>query len=438
MNRLPFSVAVALGTALACLAAACSQVPGWMVVQGKSAITDYRHFDAADIARAPVASPLPAAAKASLRLPPLPADVAFDTALANAGTVAFIVVQRGEVVYERYFNGYARDSVVASFSVAKSFVSALVGIALAEGKIGSLDEPITRYLPELATADARFERITIRHLLAMRSGIRFEEAYGSPFADASIFYLTSDLQSRVAALRIERAPDQVLHYNSGNTQLLGIIVQRATGVPLAQYLQDKIWQPMGAAYDASWSVDSKARGIAKAFCCINARALDYARFGLVFLNGGSWNGRQIVPAEWVAQSTGVRELAGSDAAARWNIHLSGTERSAYYAWQWRRTTKAAANADLGIQPAPDYYAQGLHGQFIYVAPEQDMVIVRLGRQTGEIFWPALMARIAALNPRSAAAAAQLLIQDASAATPENTEPRRSPVPMAGWPRVLRW
>ena len=398
----PFSAGRALrgallGATLSCALSACSTLPGWMLLQGQSAITDYRHFDNAPIARAASPSSLPAA-PAPLRWPGDLTTDAAESLLASNGTVAFVVIRRGVVAYERYFNGYARDSVTTSFSMAKSVVSALLGIAIAEGRIGSVDDPVTRYLPELRGNDPRFDRVTLRHLLAMRSGIAFEEAYRTPLSEAARFYLGPDLRAEVAKLRTAGAPDQAYLYQSGNTQLLAMAVERATGVPLARYLETRVWQPMGAEFDASWSLDSQANGVARAFCCLNARAIDYARFGLVFLNGGRYNGRQIVPADWVAQSTAAQALGGADDAARRNIERPATPFPAFYAWQWRRIAAAAEPGSAPRQPGTDFYAQGLHGQVLYIAPGTDTVVLRLGSRWGEVPWPAWLGRVARANP----------------------------------------
>ncbi|WP_426210860.1 serine hydrolase domain-containing protein [Massilia sp. TWP1-3-3] len=366
------------------------------MAQQQSAITDHRHFQNAAIARAPKASLLPSAVGEPVQVPDFGGE-SFDAVMEKTGTVAIVVVKHGKVVLEQYYNGYQRDSIVTSFSVAKSMVSALVGIAIRDGHIATVDDPITRYLPELAINDQRFTRITIRNLLEMRSGIQFVEGYGSPFADASRFYLTPDLAGKIKGLRIEHAPDAAYQYSSGDTQLLGTIVQRATGVPLPRYLQEKIWQPMGAAYDASWSLDSQQSALPKAFCCVNARALDFARFGQLYLKDGSFNGQQIVPAEWVRQSTQVREHAGSSAASRWNMEAPNTFAAAYYAWQWRRPPVVDVPSELGVKPSHDFYAEGHLGQFIYVAPDEDMVIVRFGKRYGNAWWPGVLGRIARLN-----------------------------------------
>jgi CubicO group peptidase (beta-lactamase class C family) len=314
------------------------------------------------------------------------------------GTIAFIVLQHGNIIVEHYYNGYNRDSITTSFSMAKSVVSALLGIAIHDKKIASVDEPITRYLPELLKNDRRFARIKLRHLLEMRSGILFDDSEGSPWSDAAIFYLTPDLHAKITGLKIQRAPDQAYHYSSGDTQLLGLVIQRATGVPLPTYLQQKIWQPMGAAYDASWSLDSSEHRTPKAFCCLNARAIDFARFGQMYLNNGKINGHQIVPAEWIKASTEVHEHGTNDVASRWNIENIDEMGTAYYTWYWRRMPTVDPAADIKMRPGTDFYAEGLLGQVIYIAPKQDMVIVRVGDRWGDLPWTKLFNQIAQLNP----------------------------------------
>jgi CubicO group peptidase (beta-lactamase class C family) len=385
---------LALGASLA----ACDSLPLWMVVQQRAQIGDHVHFDAQPLQRAAVPLPLPAA-PAALAWPGGADTAAAEAWAAEQGTVALLVLRRGELVYERYFNGFTRDSVGTSFSVAKSVVSALLGAAIAEGRIRTVDDPVTTYLPELLKQDPRFARITLRHLLQMRSGIRFDEAYRSPFSDASRFYLTRDLPARVAGLGIAREPGQAFSYQSGDTQLLAMAVQRAAGQPLAAFASSRLWQPMGAEFDASWSLDSAGSGTAKGFCCLNARAVDFARFGLLFLNEGRAGGRSVLPADWVRQSTAAQTgLPGADDFAQRNLETRGGSHSAFYAWQWRRAPDPGVPADTVPQPGPDFYAQGLLGQFIYVAPATQTVLVRLGREAGRASWPGWLGELARLNP----------------------------------------
>lgn len=388
--------AVAALLALAGVLAGCDTLPFWMVLQTRAAITDHQHFDNQPLPRAAVPRPLPAPAQ--------PVELAWPRGMTRAdmeadvsarGTVALVVLRRGELVYEGYFNGFTRESLGTSFSVAKSVVSALLGIAVAEGKVRSVDEPLTTYLPELLKNDPRFRKITLRHLLQMRSGIAFDEGYRSPFSDASHFYLTRDLAAQVAGLRIAGEPGQAYAYKSGDTQLLGLALQRAVGMPMSAYAASRLWQPMGAEFDASWSVDSAAHGLPKAFCCLNARARDYARFGQLFLDGGRVNGRAVVPPDWVRLSTEAQlGLPGENDLARRNLETSGGRPLAFYAWQWRRTVLPGNP----VQPGPDFYAQGLLGQYIYVAPATQTVIVRLGTGRGDMNWPAWMGELARANP----------------------------------------
>jgi CubicO group peptidase (beta-lactamase class C family) len=373
----------------------CATLPPWMVVQGRAAITDHRHFHNAEIA--PAVTPRELSAHDTPPQLPAPRNgESLESALERNGTVAFIVVQRGHIVWERYFNGHRRDSVGTSFSVAKSVVSLLLGQAIADGKVASVDDPVTRYLPELRERDPRFERVRLRDLLQMRSGVAFDEDYQKPWSDAAVFYLTPDLRAAVHGLRIETDPDTRLKYSSGDTQLLGMVIERATGQPLARYLEQRLWQPMGAEYPASWSQDSATSGVTKAFCCLNARAIDFARLGQLMLDRGRVDGRQVLPQSWIDDSLMVREHAGADAATRANLQRPGP-RAAFYTWQWRRMPAPAAD-ELGVSATDDFYAQGFYGQYVYVAPAKQMVIVRLGRDYGSDFWwPGLMARIATMN-----------------------------------------
>ena len=386
------TAAAALATATLALSG-CSTLPMWMVWQQKAEVTDHRHFDNAAIARAAAPSPLPAA-PTPLRWPDGQDDAAITQRLADTGTQALLVLRRGQLVHEQYANGHSREAIGTSFSVAKSVVSLLLGIAIAEGRVRSVDEPVTTYLPELLDNDPRFGQITLRHLLMMRSGIAFYEGYGAPWSEAARFYLTDQMAAEVARLKIARPPDLGYSYQSGDTQLLSMAVQRATGTPLARYAQDKLWQPMGAEYDASWSLDSRAGGVARGFCCLNARAVDFARLGQLVLQGGQVNGHQVVPADWLRNSTAAQLRPGDSDRARRNIEGLGTRRQAFYAWQWRRAPRPGSPGE----PGSDVYAQGLRGQYIYIAPETQTVLVRLGAREGDINWAAWLGQLARLNP----------------------------------------
>lgn len=284
----------------------------------------------------------------------------FDDFLEQNRCVAFMIIRNDSVLYEKYFQKRNEASYVPSFSAAKSFVSALIGIAIAEGSIKSVHDPITNYLPELKKNDERFSKITIEDLLNMRSGILFKESYFNPFGNVAKSYYGRNLLAQLKKLKIKTDPDKEFEYISENTQLLSFILERATGKKIPEYLQEKIWEPLGMEYNATWSIDSKKHKEAKAFCCINAVARDYAKFGRLYLNKGNWNGKQIVPEDWVKKSTVIDANSKDD----------------FYTYQWWHYA------------ADDFYAQGLLGQYIYVYPSKNIIIVRLGERA-KIKWALL-------------------------------------------------
>ncbi len=276
-------------------------------------------------------------------------------------TLAFLIIRSDTILFEEYFSNYADTSIIPSFSVSKVFISALTGIAINEGFIKSTNQPITDFIPELLINDPHFERITIEDLLNMRSGIKFNEGYANPFADMAKFYYGKNLLKYVGKLKIANPPDEVYEYISVNSLLLAIAIERSTGKKLNTYLSEKIWQPLYMEFDASWSIDSKKNNQIKAFCCINARARDYARFGRLYLNNGTWEGKQIVPADWVNKSMSI-------------INDSKDSQGYDYTYHWRVKENGAV------------FAKGVLGQYIYVDPAKKVVIVRLGKKSTDLIW----------------------------------------------------
>lgn len=295
----------------------------------------------------------------------------FEQFLDQTNTVAFLVIKEDVLLYEGYFNGYSHDSTVTSFSAAKSFVSALVGIAIAEGYIDSVEDPITKYVPELSAKDPRYQNITLRHLLTMASGIRYEE-HGLPWSDDASTYYAPDLRLVAISSPIAGEPGQVFHYNNFHPLLLGLVLERATGRPVAQYLQEKIWQPLGMEAPGSWSLDSQRSGFEKMESGINGRAIDFAKFGRLFLNQGSWNGAQLIPAAWVDEST--RRDTTTDPAEEYQ-----------YLW-WVNT---------GVAGEHHFLAAGKHGQYIYVVPQHNLVMVRFGKTDPLGAWRDIFSGLAA-------------------------------------------
>lgn len=286
-------------------------------------------------------------------------DQPFEDYLEKNKTVAFLIIQNDTIQYENYFRGYDQSSVVPSFSMAKSITSILIGCAIDEGLITSVNEPVTNYIPELT--ENGFEKVTIEKLLQMTSGLEFNESYFNPFGDAATFYYGTNLRKSIAKLKLDDSAENKFNYVSGDTQLLGLVLERALKTKtLTQYLEEKLWIPLEMEYDATWSLDRKKNGLEKTFCCINARARDFAKIGRLYLNKGNWNGKQIVSESWVEQSTKIDTGNGS----AW-----------LYQYQWWLPSRTG-----------DFMAQGILGQYIYVNPNNNVVIVRLGKNRGDANW----------------------------------------------------
>ncbi len=282
-------------------------------------------------------------------------------------TLAFLIIQNDTIKYERYFEGYDETSIVPSFSMAKSILSILIGCAIDEGLIQSIDEPVTNYIPELT--ENGFDKVTILHLLQMTSGLKFNEGYFNPFGEVATFYYGTNLRRAISKTKLKEEPGTHFDYVSGNPQIRGLILERALkDKTISEYFQEKLWKPLGMEYGASWSIDRKKDGLEKTFCCVNARARDFVKIGRLYLNKGNWNGKQIVSESWVAESTKVDTKEGS----AW-----------YYQYQWWLPTKNG-----------DFMAEGILGQFIYVNPSKNLIIVRLGKKHGDVDWVGLFVELA--------------------------------------------
>jgi CubicO group peptidase (beta-lactamase class C family) len=304
--------------------------------------------------------------------------------LSASDTTAFLVLRGDTLLYEGYFNGAGHDSVQTSMSVAKSVLSVLVGIAVGEGRIGSVDDPITRYVPDLAVRDRRFEKVTLRHLLTMRSGLRYEES-GGPWGDDTATYYAPDLRA-LALTRTEvvEEPGRRFHYNNFNPLLVGLALERATETPVASYLEAKLWRPLGMEADGSWSLDSRVSGFEKMESGLNARAVDFAKLGLLYARGGAWQGRQLVPLAWVQESTVVPTGGGLIPAPRYG-----------YFW-WLQDDRSP----------PALFARGKYGQHIYVVPKDDLILVRLGTDAGYRHWPQLLSDLASRLDQSTSSSSE--------------------------------
>ncbi|MEO7080456.1 MAG: serine hydrolase [Flavobacteriales bacterium] len=302
-------------------------------------------------------------------------DIPLEDFLKDHKTVAFLVIQRDTIVYERYFKGYDPSRIHTSFSMAKSVISMLIGCAIEDGMITGVDQLVTDFIPELR--ENGFDKVTVEQLLQMTSGLKFNESYFNPFGDAATFYYGRRLYKSMARMKLKAEPGTHFEYQSGSSQLLGLVVERAlrnANDPrtITEYLNDKLWSPLGMEYPASWSIDQKKGGIEKTFCCINAPARDFAKLGSLYLHKGNWHGKQLISKEWVEQSTRVDTANGS----AW-----------YYQYQWWIPSREG-----------DFQAQGILGQYVYVDPSRDIVIVRLGTNHGNVDWTSVFRNLAKAYP----------------------------------------
>lgn len=346
------------------------------VVWGDADVDDYRRFPSRVVPASGAAFVYEKAEGYPDGLPSpvvLARGMGLDALLAGSDTTAFLVIKDDRLIYERYFNGSSHDAMQTSFSVAKSFNSAMLGAALAEGAIASIDDPVTKYLPELLERDPRFAAIAIRHLVTMSSGLHYEE-HGLPWSDDALTYYDTDLRGlALRRARVEEEPGRRFHYNNYNPLLFGMILERATGRRVADYLSEKIWKPVGAEADATWSIDSREHGFEKMESGINARAIDFAKLGSLYLHRGAFNGRQILPAEWIDASTAPALPTGFSFS------------SGYGRWWWTHEADGLGHY---------YSARGNKGQFVFVFPSKGLVVTRHGRDYGGVDWSGVAEAVA--------------------------------------------
>jgi CubicO group peptidase (beta-lactamase class C family) len=275
-------------------------------------------------------------------------------------SVAYLVIKDDSIKYEEYWDRYGPKSLSNSFSMAKSVVGLLIGIAHDEGKIKSLDEPICNYLPEYC--DEKSKQVTIRHLLMMSSGSTWDESYSSLFSATTKAYYGDDLEKLMfKEIKMKGEPGKIYHYKSGDTQLLTFIVERATGKTASDYLSEKIWSRIGAELPAQWSLDHEG-GHEKGYCCIYSDARDFARLGKLMMDSGRWNGQQIISTDFVSHTLAANALFYHD-EEKAKVTTYG------YLW-WLMKYKGH---DI-------FYMRGLLGQYVFVIPDERMIIVRLGKQ----------------------------------------------------------
>ena len=269
----------------------------------------------------------------------------------NYGTIAYLIIKNDSIWFEKYYDGFDDKSLTNSFSMAKSITAVLLGKALELGYIISLDEKVKTYLPELQGEYA--DELTIRDLATMRSGLEWDEKYYSPFSITTKAYFYKDISKAMLELPIKDKPNQKFKYQSGDTQLLGMVLAKALPISLSEFLSDHFWKPMGAEHEALWQI-SPQDGVEKTYCCIASNARDFARFGKLYMQHGRWGDIQLLDSNYVKQS----------------IQPAASDSPNYgYSW-WLGEYKGKKTITM----------DGHLGQFVISIPEDNVIIVRLGHK----------------------------------------------------------
>jgi len=268
------------------------------------------------------------------------------------GTVAYVIIKNDSIWFENYYDGFEPDSQSNSFSIAKSYVSGLMGKAIMEGHIKSLDQPVCDFLPKFCEGKA--VKMTVGDLSSMASGTNWDEAYYSPLSITTRAYFDDDLEKVMLGLEVVDEPGQKFKYASGDTQMLAMVIEKATGKKLYEYLTESFWKPLGSENPTLWQLDSKEHDLVKAYCCIASNARDFARFGKLYKDHGKWYGEQLLDSAFVAKSLKPR--------------FPESPQYGYGFW---------LKEQLGKQ---FFMMRGHLGQYVIVQPEDNVIIVRLGHQ----------------------------------------------------------
>ncbi len=271
-------------------------------------------------------------------------------------TTSFLIVKNDSIIHESYYGNHTKFMKSNSFSMAKSFIGLLIGIAVDKGEIDDFDAPISDYLPfDLDHKD----EVTIRHLLGMSSGLDWSESGSNPLSDNAEAYYTSDLTEFMKSKTFSKAPGVEFNYASGNSQLLGIILKNATGKSVTEYFEEHIWSKIGSENDLLWSLDQED-GVEKTFCCAYATTRDYARIGQLILNKGKWGEQEIIAEKTLATIISPFNLK----SPHYGLHF----------WIYNHPNH------------PAVYARGILGQYIIIVPSLNTVMVRTGHQRKENYF----------------------------------------------------
>tara|TARA_B110000046_G_scaffold167827_1_gene185782 strand:+ start:14599 stop:15759 length:1161 start_codon:yes stop_codon:yes gene_type:complete len=270
----------------------------------------------------------------------------------STGTIAYVIIKNDSVWFENYYDGFDKNSKSNSFSMAKSYVSGLLGKAISDGYIKSLDEPVGTFFPEFSEGLAA--QMTVGDLSSMASGTNWVEEYYSPLSITTRAYFDDDLEKVILGLKVVDEPGKSYKYSSGDTQLLAMVIEKATGKKLYDYLTESFWMPLGSENQTLWQVDSESHDLVKAYCCIASNAKDFARFGKLYKDHGKWNGKQVLDSTFIAKSLTPRFPESPQYGYGW--------------WLQKRADKSF------------FMMRGHLGQYVIVEPTDNVIIIRLGHQ----------------------------------------------------------
>lgn len=270
------------------------------------------------------------------------------------GTIAYVIIKNDSIWFENYYDGFNEDSKTNSFSMAKSYVSAMLGKAIMEGYIKNLDQPVCDFIPEYCEGLAA--KMTVGDLSSMASGTNWDERYYSPFSITTRAYFDDNLEKVMLGLKVVDQPGKTFKYASGDTQMLAMVIEKATGKKLYDYLTESFWKPLGCENSTLWQLDSEEHDFVKAYCCIASNAKDFARFGKLYKDHGKWNGQQVLDSAFVAKSITPRFRESPEYGYGWWLKNVGDKQF--------------------------FMMRGHLGQYVIVEPNDNVIIVRLGHSKG--------------------------------------------------------
>ena len=269
----------------------------------------------------------------------------------SQGTVAYVIIKNDSLIYEAYYDNYSENSKSNSFSMAKSYVCGLLGKAIMEGYIENLEQPVGDFFPQYL--EGLSSKVTVGDLASMASGSSWKENYYWPINITAKAYYGKELEETIFGVSTVKTPGQSFEYSSGDTQLLAMVIEKATGKKLYNYLSESLWIPLESENDALWQLDSEANGLVKAYCCIASNAKDFARLGKLYKDFGRWKGTQILDSAFVAKSIKPR--------------FKDSPQYGYGFWLKAQNDKSF------------FMMEGHLGQCVVVSPSDNLIVVRLGR-----------------------------------------------------------